>query len=87
MRQVRLWVAVIICGLGFAMTPMAKAADAPATQPVDDAGKGKVVGLDYYFNHQLLKGQQYHYIWEDTASSRATVRHWPVCQKRRRRMT
>jgi unsaturated rhamnogalacturonyl hydrolase len=69
MRQVRLWVAVIICGLGFAMTPMAKAADAPATQPVDDAGKGKVVGLDYYFNHQLLKGQQYHYIWEDTALS------------------
>ena len=34
----------------------------------------KVVGLDYYFNHEFIKDKngkevQYHYIWEDTANS------------------
>ncbi len=37
-------------------------------------GNGKVVGLDYYFNHEMKKDKsgkevQYHYIWEDTANS------------------
>ncbi len=37
-------------------------------------GKGKVVGLDYYFNDEWKKDKngkevQYHYIWEDTANS------------------
>jgi unsaturated rhamnogalacturonyl hydrolase len=34
----------------------------------------KIVGLDYYFNHEMKKGKdgkefQYHYIWEDTTNS------------------
>lgn len=34
----------------------------------------KVVGLDYFFNHEFIKDKggkevQYHYIWEDTANS------------------
>ena len=37
-------------------------------------GKGKVVGLDYYFNDEWKKDKngkevKYHYIWEDTANS------------------
>jgi unsaturated rhamnogalacturonyl hydrolase len=47
-------------------------ADAPASQPSpEDAaiGHGKVVGLDYFFNHQVKNGQQFHYIWDDTKAS------------------
>jgi unsaturated rhamnogalacturonyl hydrolase len=47
-------------------------ADGPATQPTaaDTAiGAGKVVALDYFFNHQEKNGQQFHYIWDDTKSS------------------
>ena len=41
---------------------------------VNSAGKAKVVGLDYYYNHELEKTKsgktvQFHYIWEDTANS------------------
>lgn len=32
-------------------------------------GAGKVVGEDYYFNHQEKAGKQFHYIWDDTAAS------------------
>ncbi len=32
-------------------------------------GAGKVVGLDYFFNHQVQNGKQFHYIWEDTKNS------------------
>jgi len=32
-------------------------------------GAGKVVGEDYYFNHQEKAGKQFHYIWDDTANS------------------
>ena len=37
-------------------------------------GEGKIVGLDYYFNHEMKKGKdgkefQYHYIWGDTTNS------------------
>jgi unsaturated rhamnogalacturonyl hydrolase len=44
----------------------------PATQPaVPDAelGSQKVVGLDYYYNHQVKNGVQFHYIWDDKALS------------------
>jgi len=47
-------------------------ADAPATQvsPADqEIGRGKVVGLDYFFNHQVKNGQQFHYIWDDIKAS------------------
>jgi unsaturated rhamnogalacturonyl hydrolase len=43
-----------------------------ATQPAafDQAiGTGKVVGEDYFYNHQEKNGKQYHYIWDDTAAS------------------
>ncbi len=38
------------------------------------AGNSKVVGLDFYYNHELEKDKsgkmvQFHYIWEDTANS------------------
>ena len=42
--------------------------DQPA-QPNNDLGKDKVIGLDYFFNHQVKNGQQFHYIWEDTKNS------------------
>jgi unsaturated rhamnogalacturonyl hydrolase len=29
-------------------------------------GAGKVVGEDYFFNHQVRNGAQFHYIWDDT---------------------
>jgi unsaturated rhamnogalacturonyl hydrolase len=32
-------------------------------------GAGKVVGEDYFFNHQEKAGKQFHYIWDDTAAS------------------
>jgi unsaturated rhamnogalacturonyl hydrolase len=32
-------------------------------------GVGKVIGLDYYYNHQFRNGKQFHYVWEDTAAS------------------
>jgi unsaturated rhamnogalacturonyl hydrolase len=47
-------------------------ADTPASQPspADLAiGHGKVIGLDYFFNHQVKNGQQFHYIWDDTKNS------------------
>jgi lysophospholipase L1-like esterase len=39
-----------------------------------DAGKGKVVSLDYYYNNEWKtdadgKSVRYHYVWEDTANS------------------
>ncbi|MBI5809331.1 MAG: rhamnogalacturonan acetylesterase [Ignavibacteriales bacterium] len=42
--------------------------------PFSEEGKGKVVGLDYFFNHELKKDNegkdiQYHYIWEDRENS------------------
>jgi unsaturated rhamnogalacturonyl hydrolase len=50
----------------FAATPP----PAPATQPIDySLGSGKVVGLDYFFNHQVKNGKQFHYIWNDTKLS------------------
>jgi unsaturated rhamnogalacturonyl hydrolase len=47
-------------------------AQLPASQPSPaDAqiGRGKVVGLDYFFNHQVKSGVQFHYIWDDAKSS------------------
>lgn len=40
----------------------------------DKKGTKKIVGLDYYFNHEIRKGkngkeERYHYIWEDTTNS------------------
>jgi unsaturated rhamnogalacturonyl hydrolase len=32
-------------------------------------GQGKVVALDYYFNHQVQNCKQFHYIWDDTKNS------------------
>ena len=32
-------------------------------------GKGKSVGLDYYFNNEHRDGKRYHYTWEDAAYS------------------
>jgi unsaturated rhamnogalacturonyl hydrolase len=34
-----------------------------------DVGDGKVVCLDYFYNHQIKNGKQFHYIWDDTAAS------------------
>jgi len=32
-------------------------------------GAGKVVGEDYYFNHQEKAGKQFRYIWDDTTNT------------------
>ena len=47
-------------------------AQAPASQPSpadSEIGRGKVVGLDYFFNHQVKNGVQFHYIWDDAKNS------------------
>jgi len=36
---------------------------------LSDIGAGKVVGLDYYYNHEFKNGRQYHYTWEDRENS------------------
>ncbi|MBN2602373.1 MAG: rhamnogalacturonan acetylesterase [Candidatus Marinimicrobia bacterium] len=36
---------------------------------LSDIGIGKVVGLDYFYNHEFRDGRQYHYIWEDRENS------------------
>jgi unsaturated rhamnogalacturonyl hydrolase len=40
-----------------------------STALAQDVGAGRVVVLDYFFNHQVKNGQQFHYIWDDTANS------------------
>jgi unsaturated rhamnogalacturonyl hydrolase len=42
-----------------------------ATLPSVDPtlGRGKVIGEDYFYNHQVRNGQQFHYIWDDAAIS------------------
>ncbi len=32
-------------------------------------GKDKVVTEDHYFNHEVKQGKQFHYVWDDTATS------------------
>jgi unsaturated rhamnogalacturonyl hydrolase len=34
-----------------------------------DIGHGKIVGLDYFFNHQVKDGVQFHYVWDDEKNS------------------
>jgi lysophospholipase L1-like esterase len=52
-----------------------KAIDLPVVQYLKEEpelskiGVGKVVGLDYYYNHEFKNGRQYHYIWEDRENS------------------
>ena len=36
---------------------------------LSDMGVGKVVGLDYFYNHEFKNGNQYHYTWEDRENS------------------
>jgi unsaturated rhamnogalacturonyl hydrolase len=67
--------ASIIAGL-FASAVMAQtppAAAPPAAPVLSDADKtlgvGKVIGLDYFYNHQFKAGVQFHYVWEDKANS------------------
>lgn len=38
----------------------------PLSAADQELGKGKVIGLDYFFNHQVRNGQQFHYIWEES---------------------
>jgi unsaturated rhamnogalacturonyl hydrolase len=71
---------VAICMIAF-VGHQARGADAEAAGDASSAssssaapaesliGAGKVVGLDYFFNHQVLKGRQYHYVWEDTKNT------------------
>src|ERR1700691_1045938 len=42
---------------------------AQAAPSYPQIGAGKIVGLDYFFNHQVKNGKQFHYIWEDTNNS------------------
>jgi unsaturated rhamnogalacturonyl hydrolase len=68
-------IAALVClaaSSGENQAPAAEAATQPAgTQTVADpsVGRAKVVGLDYFYNHQVRNEQPFHYIWEDTAVS------------------
>ncbi|MGD0390593.1 MAG: hypothetical protein ABSC42_16735 [Tepidisphaeraceae bacterium] len=64
------WAAIIVVLVvsagAFAQLPV------PASQPSPadlEIGQGKVVALDYFFNHQVKNGTQFHYIWDDTKLS------------------
>jgi len=65
MKRVIAW-----CGL-FCVLIAGRLSVAQTTQPAADEnlGQGKVVGLDYFFNHQIKAGAQFHYIWEDKKNS------------------
>jgi unsaturated rhamnogalacturonyl hydrolase len=59
-------VLLVACAASFAQT------EAPTSQPADasaEIGRGKAVGLDLFFNHQMKDGVQFHYIWDDTKNS------------------
>jgi len=63
-----IWLVLIATGclLLFEWSLRASAQTAPATQAALP-GAGKVVALDYFYNHQVDKdGKQFAYIWEDT---------------------
>jgi unsaturated rhamnogalacturonyl hydrolase len=62
MRKLSGFLAVLCC---------LSALGAATTQPSSktQVGDGKVVGLDYFFNHQVRNGAQFHYIWDDTRPS------------------
>jgi unsaturated rhamnogalacturonyl hydrolase len=57
----RALVCIIVAGLSLGLMVRSAHAQAPTTQP----GAGKVVAEDYFFNHQVQNGKQYHYIWDD----------------------
>jgi len=46
------FLAVVACLVGAAPDPA--------------VGRDKVVGLDYFYNHQVRNGKQFHYTWDDT---------------------
>ena len=58
--SLKLYLSLFLCTLFLA--PMARAADT-------SLGAGKVIALDYFYNHQEKKGKQFHYIWDDKANS------------------
>jgi unsaturated rhamnogalacturonyl hydrolase len=61
---------LITSGISVADGPASQPSAATQSSPEDLAlGQGKVVGLDYFFNHQEKNGQQFHYIWDDVKSS------------------
>ena len=68
MLKNRIWLAAAV---GLVCGGMAVFGQPAAAVPVADPslGKGKVIGLDQYFNHQVKAGVQFHYIWDDTAAS------------------
>ena len=43
----------------------------PSELPTPDPtlGKGKVIGLDHFYNHQVKDDKQFHYVWDDHANS------------------
>jgi len=61
----RACVPVIAAGLLVGMLASFVHAQPAATQPTTQPGKGRVVAEDYFFNHQVQNGKQYHYIWDD----------------------
>lgn len=67
MRKPVAVIAAFVCLVG---CPGVARGQAAAPTAVDQTvGRGKVVGLDYYYNHQERDGKPFHYIWEDTALS------------------
>jgi unsaturated rhamnogalacturonyl hydrolase len=54
-----------------ATASLAHAAEDLSTMPPPNPalGQGKIVALDYFFNHQVKNGKPFHYLWEDTALS------------------
>src|SRR5580658_2642044 len=54
---------ILLVGLTLVAGP-AYAQDADTT-----LGKGKVIALDYFYNHQEKNGKPFHYIWDDKANS------------------
>jgi unsaturated rhamnogalacturonyl hydrolase len=63
-------VALVFLAVGMVLSRADAQEAAGAQAPVAEAlGRGKVVGLDYFYNHQERDGKQFHYIWDDTTVS------------------
>jgi hypothetical protein len=56
----------VVLGMSLLAVSAAIAHSDPTTEASQPVGGGKVVALDYYYNHLMRGGKQFGYIWEDT---------------------
>jgi unsaturated rhamnogalacturonyl hydrolase len=69
MPRFKIHLMLMISVIGFASLSNGQTVTTQPVQPVtaeeSQLGKGKIIGLDCFFNHQIRNGQQFHYTWDD----------------------